>query len=407
MKPYTVRAARCDHRASDETIYESLKRITEPLTRSWEKIRAARKVVIKTNMVWLPERVRHFAGRRQEHVDDSVFRASLRLLRENTSAQLVVADSTFHPRPEGVGRDVYFKPLLDELGVEYVEANDPPHEIYEVPGGGLMFSRYLLPACFKEADAVVSIAKLKNHAFMGVTLCLKNLFGLSPMHPAGRPRNYYHHILRMPYFLPDLGLIMQPCLNIIDALVGQARREWGGEARVCDALIAGDHVIATDACATHLMGHDPMADWPASPFYRDRNPLLVAAEHGFGAVEMNQIDFASELEPPLAEFDADQPDTPETVSNWRRTTCEQALHYLEHEQEIVGRYRGEYVFLQEREVVWHGGTPEHLGSRRALSGVRPDSALWLKYVDPDEREGEHYEVYEQNLQLFQEGRFPS
>lgn len=395
MIAYTVRAARCDHRGSDEDIYETLKRITAPLTRSWEKIRSARQVVIKTNMVWPPDKVRHFAGRLQEHVDTAVFTATLRLLRENTDARLIVADSTFLPRPDDAGEDVYFKPLLDELGIQYVESNDPPHAVYDVPGGGLMFSRYFLPACFRDADAVVSIAKLKNHAFMGVTLCLKNLFGLSPMHPDGRPRCYYHHLVRMPYYLPDLGLILQPCLNIIDALVGQARREWGGEPRICDTLIAGDHVIATDACATHLMGHDPMEDWPKSPYYRDRNPLLVAAEHGFGTVNVRDIDFESEVAAPLAEFDSEQPDTHETVVSWRRTTCEQALHYLEHRDNYCARYPRQYIYLQDGNVVWHGPMPENLGSRRILSGARKDSALWLKYVDPEEQEGEHFEVYRQ------------
>ena len=57
---------------------------------------------------------------------------------------------------------------------------------------------------------MVSIAKMKNHAFMGITLTLKNLFGLPPMiPPEGRTRSYYHHIIRLSYVLPDLGLITQ------------------------------------------------------------------------------------------------------------------------------------------------------------------------------------------------------
>ena len=37
-------------------------------------------------------------------------------------------------------------------------------------------------------------------------------------------------------------------------------------------------------------------------------------------------------------------------------------------------------------------------SRRVLSGDKPDQALWFKYVDPDEQEGEHFEVYEHALE---------
>ena len=122
-----------------------------------------------------------------------------------------------------------------------------------------MFDTYILNRVFEEADEVVSIAKMKNHVFMGITLTMKNLFGLPPMiPPEGRTRSYYHHFIRLSYVLPDLGLITNPCLNIIDALTGQWGREWGGEGRICNALIAGDHTVATDVCGMTLMGHDPM-----------------------------------------------------------------------------------------------------------------------------------------------------
>jgi hypothetical protein len=36
-------------------------------------------------------------------------------------------------------------------------------------------------------------------------------------------------------------------------------------------------------------------------------------------------------------------------------------------------------------------------SRRQLSGAHSDHAMFFKYVDPEEAEGEHYEVYERAL----------
>ena len=80
-RDYTVRAAHCDHLASDEEIYQTLRRITDPLTRSWQRLEKAERVVIKFNMMMPPDRVIHFEGRRQELVDDAVCRAVLRLLR--------------------------------------------------------------------------------------------------------------------------------------------------------------------------------------------------------------------------------------------------------------------------------------------------------------------------------------
>ena len=399
-RQYAVRASHCDHRASEEEIYEVLKRTTDPLERSWKKLEKARRIVLKFNMIKPPERIEYFAGRRRELVDDAVARAVLRLLRERTTAELVATDTYPYGNGHVTPDDFNYRYILDDFGVRYVDSNLPPFATYDVPGGGCMFDRYLLNAIFAEADEVVSIAKMKNHAFMGITLTLKNLFGLPPMiPPEGRTRSYYHHLIRLSYVLPDLGMITKPCLNIVEALTGQWGREWGGEGRICNALMAGDHPVATDACGMTLMGHDPQSDWPTPPFRRDRNHLLIAAEHGFGTIDLNEIDFVSEVEAPLAEFDSVSTDSDATVANWRRTTCEQGLIYQDQQRELIDGYRGEFIYLQDGQVVWNGVDPSNLGSRRKLSGDRKDSALWLKYVDPEEGEGERFERYDECLRL--------
>jgi uncharacterized protein (DUF362 family) len=398
-KEFAVRASHCDHRATEEEIYQVLKRTTDPLHRSWQKLEKARKIVLKFNMIKKREAIAYFAGRRRELVDDAVARAVLRLLRERTSAELIATDTFPYGNGFVTPDDFNYRHILEDYGVRYVDSNLPPFAEYEVPGGGSMFDKYVLSSVFEDA-VVVSIAKMKNHAFMGITLTMKNLFGLPPMiPPQGRTRSYYHHLIRLSYVLPDLGLITQPCLNIVDALTGQWGREWGGEGRICNALLAGDHCVATDACGMVLMGHDPKSDWPTPPFRRDRNHLLIAAERGFGTLDLEKIDFQSEVEGPLAEFDSVSTDPDETVANWRRTTCEQGLIYREEKKDLIDRYRGQFVYMQEGEVVWSGEDPTNLGSRRQLSGKRKDSALWLKYVDPEEREGEHFERYEQCLEM--------
>ena len=386
-KSYSVRVARCDHRASYDEIYETLRRVVDPLDRAKQKLKAARKIVIKTNMAMRPDRIAYFEGRRRELVDDDVMRAALTYLRENTSAQLVATDTQF-----GEG-GINYLPLLEEFGVGYVDS-DGPAQIYDVPGGGIMFSQYHLSPVFADADAVVSVAKMKSHLFAGVTLCMKNLFGLCPRPPSGRPRHYFHHFIRLSYVFPDLALLTQPCLNIIDALVGQTGREWGGRGRIADTLVAGDHTIATDAVGAWLMGNDPASDWPTPPFRRERNPIRVAAEHGFGTVDLDEIDLETEVQPPVAEFNSDDIDPPEMIYSWRKTACEQALFYRDNRKKLSEEYAGQYIFLQDREVVWHGMDLSSLPSRRELSGRQKDRALWLKWVDPEEKEGEHFEIYE-------------
>ncbi|GIV78174.1 MAG: hypothetical protein KatS3mg050_2568 [Litorilinea sp.] len=404
QSPYKVRAVHCDYRASDDEVYEALKRATDPLTESWERLRRAKRIGIKFNQDKEPKNRVYFEGQLQQLVTKKVGRAVLRLLRERTDAELIAADVSFYTMYNGatVEETTTFADLFQEFDVTYVDGTRPPYKVVEVPGGGQMFRQYLLPEGAVEVDEFISVAKMKNHAFMGVTLTLKNLFGLMPGEPEGHTRTYFHHLVRMPYMLADLGRIFNPVLNIIDATISQAGREWGngredGPTRITNALIAGNHTIATDACAAYLMGHDPQSDWLTEPFHRDRNSLLVAAEAGFGTVNLDEIDFQSEVQAPLGHFYAVLTDPVETVISWRRTTAEQALYYLDHQRELVDKYAGEYILLQDGEVRWHNTVSDLRVSRRILAGEKKEQAMWMKYVDPEEREGEHYEVYDHAL----------
>lgn len=405
---YSVRAVRCDHRAADEAVYEALKRATAPLTRAWDKLEQARSIAVKFNQDWPLDTVVTVAGQRQQLVSDSVARATLRLLRERTDAEIVCVDASYHVMynvSESVEQTTTLAHVLREFEVPLVDGTRPPYKVVGVPGndgqdGGQMFDRYTMMEAAVEADAVVSVAKMKNHAYMGVTACLKNLFGLMPGAPHGRPRHYFHHLVRMPYLLADIGRVFNPALNIVDALVAQAEMEWGdgkGTARIVDGLVAGDQVVATDACVAHLMGHDPRADWLTNPFHRDRNALLVAAEGGFGTVDLDEIDFQSELAPqPEGTFYSKQWDSLETVVTWRRTMAEQGLYYRDHAADFLD-YAGEYILLQDGEVRWHDPEGVIRKSRRELAGKHRNHAMFFKYVDPEEKEREHYEVYEHAL----------
>ena len=183
MKDYMTRATHCNYQATEEEIYQTLRKITDPLTRSWSKIEKAKKVVIKFNMMKLPDRIEYFRGRRRELVDDAVCRATLRLIKEHTTAQLIATDTNPYNNGNLMPEQFNYLHLLKEFDVQFVDSSQPPFVDYVVPRGGLMFNRYTLNACFEETDATVSVAKMKNHAFMGITLCTKNLFGLPPIIP--------------------------------------------------------------------------------------------------------------------------------------------------------------------------------------------------------------------------------
>jgi hypothetical protein len=400
---FAVRAVHCDFQADDEQVYQALKRATDPLEKAWEKLRNASRIAVKFNQDWVREKVVYYHGQRQQLVSDAVARATLRLLQEKTTAQIYAVDIGMEGIAANItdGSSTNLMEVFREFGVPFVECEKHPGVWISVPGGGLMFERYPLPRPVLEADALVSVQKMKNHQSTGVTLCLKNLFALMSIEPTGRPRVYYHHLIRLPYILADLGRILDPSLCIIDGLVAQAGMEWGSGdfPQICSTLLAGDQAVATDACGTFLMGHDPRADWPLQPFLRDRNALQVAADNGFGTVDLQQIDFQSDVNAPVGKFFNQCKDSLEIITSWRKTACEQALFYRDHQDEFEKQYGGQYILLQMGKVCWSGTKWTLNESRRLLSGGHPEQAIWMKYVEPQILEEEHFEVYEKTLQL--------
>ena len=69
-------------------------------------------------------------------------------------------------------------------GVEFENTNalgkGKRYARFKVPGGGLVFPAYDLNQAYEDTDVLVSMAKLKEHATCGVTLAMKNIFGITP-----------------------------------------------------------------------------------------------------------------------------------------------------------------------------------------------------------------------------------
>ena len=71
----------------------------------------------------------------------------------------------------------------------------------------------------KRADLVVSLPKLKTHHWAGVTLAMKNLFGVMPGVAYGWPKNVLHHA-GIPGSILDINAAVKPALAIVDGIVG-------------------------------------------------------------------------------------------------------------------------------------------------------------------------------------------
>jgi len=217
--------------------------------------------------------------------------------------------------------------------VEFYNTNLPfpgkkPYTRFTVPNGGQLFQAYDLNTAYDECDVMVSITKLKEHATAGVTLVMKNSFGItpttiyggrvgidepSPIPYAGRdwihsgsrqppkssppekdPKSPRNGGYRVPRCVADLAAARPVHLGILDGIVTIAGGEgpWIGGARPCSpgVLIAGTNCVTTDAVAMAVMGFDPMADRGTAPFETSDSTLRLAEELGVGTRDLRQIE---------------------------------------------------------------------------------------------------------------------
>ncbi len=206
--------------------------------------------------------------------------------------------------------------------------NGKTYSRFMVPGGGLMFAGYDLNHSYEDCDVFVSLAKLKQHLTAGVTLTMKNCFGITPCtiygdgSPADEPglvpmggRGPFHSGGRLPsksappmvdrsgskeggYRVPrvvaDLVAARPVHLGIIDGIHTMTAGEgpWAGNGKHVrpGLLIAGTNCVNTDAVCTALMGFDPMTDRGTPPFETCDSTLRLAEQLGVGTRDLRQIE---------------------------------------------------------------------------------------------------------------------
>jgi len=387
-EPVSLRA--CDARSTDEEVAQAIFRAADDVGGVADIFAGKRKVMIKPNIG--TNDVRLHLGRQVALTDPSVLRATVRLIRQHFDGEIVVGEATTGHRCQDVYARVGHD--LDDLGVRVVDLKDGPFVELPLPTG-LMFNRYVVARELAESDVVVSVAKMKSHLSAGATLCLKNLFGMTPTHRYGSPRNYLHAPVRLPRVLADVAQLFPPSLCVVDGLVGQTGREWHGEPVETGLVMVGRNVVATDATAMRLMGMDPELDYGAFPYHFDRNPIVLAAEAGLGSPAADDVDVRGDV--PLAtrqQFTVDRAPTDEFV-RIRRSLALEVERFQSKRDALVAEHRGRFVAMADGELLGVADTVGGLGNRdELLRKYGRGQGILLKQVLPLEEEDERLDVYQ-------------
>lgn len=115
----------------------------------------------------------------------------------------------------------------------------------------------VLPTSLRRADLIVSMPKLKTHHWAGVTLSMKNLFGVMPGVYYGWPKNVLH-LNGIEESILDITSTVKPHLAIVDGIIGmEGDGPIMGTPRSAGVLVMGRNFPAVDATCCRLMGINP------------------------------------------------------------------------------------------------------------------------------------------------------
>ncbi|UCF45262.1 MAG: DUF362 domain-containing protein [Candidatus Bathyarchaeota archaeon] len=144
------------------------------------------------------------------------------------------------------------KDMCNHNGVEWLNLRHVRDKVkLSIPNGEAL-KRIKVPRLVTES-AVISAAKLKTHYSTGVTLGMKNMFGLLPDKFKGK-----YHLKGMSKVVVDINTVLKPALTIIDGFVGmEGLGPVDGTPVQMDLIIAGTDPVATDATACRIMGINP------------------------------------------------------------------------------------------------------------------------------------------------------
>lgn len=176
------------------------------------------------------------------------------LLRElkKTGCKIIIADSS---------SGCYSKECMDKVyaecgysGFKEIDRDYSSKEYHNAKG---FIKKYGLISQFFKADKIINVCKAKTHMFTTLTCATKNLFGLI----AGKDKTYFHSRFKtvddFSKMLIDLALIANPCLNIVDGVLGmEGEGPSRGRIKKLGIIAAGTNCFETDYFMSKIMGID-------------------------------------------------------------------------------------------------------------------------------------------------------
>jgi uncharacterized protein (DUF362 family) len=174
------------------------------------------------------------------------------------AAQVLIGDGPAMDRDtEAIIESVRLREFTGPLGRTFVDLNVDDVKRVALGTRASRLKELYLPKTVLGVDFLVSMPKLKTHHWAGVTLSLKNMFGIVPGSCYGWPKNVLHWA-GIDRSILDVNAAARPDFAIVDGILGmEGNGPIQGTPKPCGILVLGDDPVAVDATCCRAMGLRP------------------------------------------------------------------------------------------------------------------------------------------------------
>jgi len=211
-------------------------------------------VVVKPNLVEVP-----FETTGGSVVTDPrVLEALVGILKDHNVERVLVAEGRsvnlkhISSGPRKAFEDSGLATVVRRAGGEILGWDEEDFVPVDVPGGEL-YKEISIPKSILEADAFISVPKLKTHCQTEITVGMKSMQGVFSVHD-----KVNFHNEAFPWKMVDILRVAKPDLTIVDGLIcGEGYGPIYTDPVEMNLIVSSQDVVAIDAVCSALMGIHP------------------------------------------------------------------------------------------------------------------------------------------------------